>query len=628
VEIIGNAILSPSAQGNLNIVAAGSISGLNPDGQTTLNGFTAWVSSTITMSDADPSTIPGIGSPLSYINEVGTSAGALSTSTGLTFSTVTEHFAESGATQGVSLETKNELHADVAGGTLHAGDDTPVQLYAGTGDISGLTLYSPKVTQVVAGQDITDVGLYLQNNNAADFSVVDAGRDIIAYDPNSALRVASSAGTNQNNSSPLTGDIQISGPGALVVLAGRNFNLGSGPANASGPGGTSNGTSTGLTSIGNQRNPNLPFGGASIIVGAGVGPADGLSSSALELTAFEAQVLQPGSALSARYLPQLGQLMGEPTDADPNQVWADFQSLSTKKLGESKDESAQATEKQSQYALDIFYLVLRDAGRDHNDPTSASPNYENGFAAISSLFPGASWQGDITLTSREIKTENGGSISLLAPGGQINVGLAASGAAPVDQGIITVDGGDISIFSKDSVNVGISRIFTLHGGDEIIWSTDGNIDAGASSRTVQSAVPTRVLVDPQSADVQTDLSGLATGGGIGVLETVVGAPPSNIDLIAPSGFVDAGDAGIRVSGNLTIAAVEVLNAGNITVGGKSSGVPTVAAPNIGAITTASSAGAASDQASAAQVAAQRRNQAPEQELPSIYTVEVVGYGGG
>jgi hypothetical protein len=32
------------------------------------------------------------------------------------------------------------------------------------------------------------------------------------------------------------------------------------------------------------------------------------------------------------------------------------------------------------------------------------------------------------------------------------------------------------------------------------------------------------------------------------------------DLIAPSGFVDAGDAGIRSSGNLNIAALQILNA--------------------------------------------------------------------
>ncbi len=49
----------------------------------------------------------------------------------------------------------------------------------------------------------------------------------------------------------------------------------------------------------------------------------------------------------------------------------------------------------------------------------------------------------------------------------------------------------------------------------------------------------------------------------------------NVDLIAPDGNVNAGDAGIGSAGNLTIAAQHVLGADNIQVGGVSSGVPVV-----------------------------------------------------
>jgi hypothetical protein len=176
------------------------------------------------------------------------------------------------------------------------------------------------------------------------------------------------------------------------------------------------------------------------------------------------------------------------------------------------------------------------------------------------------------------------------------------------------------------VNVGTSRIFTLRGGNEIIWSSEGNIAAGASSKTVQSAPPTRVLIDPQSGDVQTDLAGLATGGGIGVLESVAGVPPSDVDLIAPKGTIDAGDAGIRVSGNLNLAAVQIINAGNIQVGGASVGVPTLAAPNIGNLTSASNTVAASSNA-AQQLAGQNSAPPAQDETPSIISVEVLGYGG-
>ncbi len=250
--------------------------------------------------------------------------------------------------------------------------------------------------------------------------------------------------------------------------------------------------------------------------------------------------------------------------------------------------------------MDIFYRVLRDAGREF--PTAG--NYDAGFKAIDTLFSSPA-TGDISLTSREIKTESGGAISLLAPGGKVSVGIDAGGNQALDQGILTEAGGHISIFTDGDVEVGTSRIFTLRGGDEIIWSSRGDIAAGASSKTVQSAPPTRVLIDPQSGDLKTDLAGLATGGGIGVLATVANVSPGNIDLIAPSGTVDAGDAGIRSTGNLSIAAVTVLNADNISV----SGATTSTAPTTSAAAPAAASLAPSPTNSTQQAASDATKQA-------------------
>ncbi len=181
------------------------------------------------------------------------------------------------------------------------------------------------------------------------------------------------------------------------------------------------------------------------------------------------------------------------------------------------------------------------------------------------------------------------------------------------------------------MDIGIGRIFTLKGGDVIIWSSKGDIAAGTSSRTVSAAPPTRVVIDPQSASVETDLAGLATGGGIGVLATVEGVAPGDVDLIAPAGIIDAGDAGIRVSGNINLAALTVVNAGNISAGGTSTGAPSgaVSAPSVSTVTSASNAAASSTAAmantEARQTAAEEK---PAEEPLSIISVEVIGYGDG
>jgi len=128
--------------------------------------------------------------------------------------------------------------------------------------------------------------------------------------------------------------------------------------------------------------------------------------------------------------------------------------------------------------------------------------------------------------------------------------------------------------------------------------------------------------------VKTDLAGLATGGGIGVLATVAGVKPGDVDLIAPIGTIDAGDAGIRVSGNLNISALQVVNATNIQVSGSSAGSPAPVAPAVGGLAAAASSSSAATSSAADEAAKQARAQAQAELVPSLITVEVIGYGGG
>ncbi len=685
LNVVGSLNLAPSPQGALELLVAGDVSGLNTNGTTTLNSVTQniWGAGRINLSDASPEVIPGVISPFAYQNLLPSVSSTSANTTLANFlSGLDSLFRETGSTSGSNavLQAKQALHA---AGLLHSADTKPVYVYAKSGSINGLTLFSAKSARVIGGLDVADVSLYLQNNRASDLSIVSAGRDIIAYNANTPQRVESRSAGNVTGQgeNPLAGDIQISGPGTLQVMAGRNLDLGTGSNNA-------DGTGVGITSIGNGRNPYLPFEGSDIFVAAGMGKASiGLGASGADFTNFITKVVSvPGGN---RYLAEARGILGLIPDSAQNEKDgikvtsvtpggpADLAGLKAgdtilkiagKEVSGSYDDSylshgmkvgevAEFTvlrngqiqelnvtpganlldlqnplltaEEQKQLTLAVYNLVLRDAGRDYNNPDSVNfRSYEAGFKAVAALFPTKS-AGSIFTQARDIRTRSGGDITLLSTDGGLTLSPTVIGQQLAPPGIVTESGGNISIFTDDNVDLGISRIFTLKGGDISIWSSAGNIAAGSSAKTVQSAPPTRVLIDPQSADVTTDLAGLATGGGIGALATVGIVKPSNIDLIAPIGAVDAGDAGIRATGNLNIAASVVLNAGNIQASGSSTGTPSapsVSSPSVGGLASAAAAGAATNTAATSQATQQQKP--TETKALSIISVEILGYGGG
>jgi filamentous hemagglutinin len=595
--------LFPSPVGQLELVAAGGISALQPTGMSVgiVPGASTvvWSASTLNLSDANPASVPGSLSPLSYFGIVGNERAANASTSSSFLDPLRTLFFESGSYIGdnATTEARQGRHA---ASLLHRDDKEPVKLYAMGGDISGLTLFTPKLSRLFASRDITDVALYIQNLLVGDLSIVSAGRDLVLYNTNSQLRARASSTGNAfaRGQTPLAGDLQISGPGVMQVLAGRNLDLGSGDGNG-------DGTGAGITSIGNFRNPFLSASGASIIVGAGLNSTPSLGTSRIGFSEFINRYLL--TAEGRKHLEE---------------------------VAPGVDYAAQDEEEQSRLALEVFYLVLRDTGRDFNDPKSPGfGNYAAGTDAIATLFGDVNqWDGEILTQNRSIRTRSGGSLRVLSPGGGVSLAETAGSGTSTPPGIITEAGGGVSLFTDQDVSIGVGRIFTLRGGDIVIWSSRGDIAAGSSSRTIQSAPPTRVVIDPQSASVQTDLAGLATGGGIGVLATVEGVASGDVDLIAPAGTIDAGDAGIRVTGNINLAAVSVVNAGNISAGGSNTGAPsaTVSSPSISAVTSASNATAATTSTAANAGESQRPSETNvlADETPSLYTVEVIGYGGG
>ena len=594
LNVIGNLLLSPSAKGNLELLTGGSMTGLQVAGQTDTVA-SAWISSTLNVSDANPALIPSALSPLSYYGFVGES-GVLYESSASLLNYLDGALNESGSYAGndAAIDLKIKRHGT---SLLHAGDEKPVKIYARSGDFSGFNVFTPKQTRLLSGGDITDVALYIQNLNKSDISIVAAAGDILPYNESSKLRSLAADAAAGNaifdlerqtaSGKPVTalaGDIQVSGPGILEVLAGRNLDLGTGEN-------LSDGTGVGITSIGNARNPNLPFEGSSLIALAGItgknsGAALGLANSQLALSGLK--------------------------DIDPSvpPVATEFSSAEHEAIA----------------GLQTLFALLQATGKNY--PETAS--YEPGLAAVEQAFASISSTGAIFTRARDIRTVSGGSIALAAPKGALTMASDIYGNPLTPPGIVTEYGGSVSIITDGDVDIGRARIFTLRGGDMTIWSTSGDIAAGTSPKTVVTAPPTRVLIDSPSADVATDLGGLATGGGIGVLAAVEDVEPGNVYLLAPEGTVDAGDAGIQSTGNLNIAAVSVINADNISTGGTSAGVPSsapAAAAPVSVSPGASSSTAATSSA-AQNMASQSQEKKDADESPSLITVEVLGYGGG
>jgi hypothetical protein len=161
---------------------------------------------------------------------------------------------------------------------------------------------------------------------------------------------------------------------------------------------------------------------------------------------------------------------------------------------------------------------------------------------------------------------------------------------------------------------------TTFGGDILSWSATGDINAGRGAKTTVLYTPPRRIYDSYG-NVTLSPVVPSSGAGIATLNPIPEVKAGNIDLIAPLGTIDAGEAGIRVSGNINLAALQIVNAANIQVQGASAGIPTVQGPNVSAALSTSNATAASQQTTTP-------TQCGGNAQPSVIIVEVLGYGGG
>jgi filamentous hemagglutinin len=470
---------------------------------------------------------------------------------------------------------------------LHSGDSAPVVIAAG-GSIHGDNsspvypdLALPKSAQIRAEQDIVNLSASVQNMSSDSVTGYTAGRDI-AFTPNADVPSAATVG------------ITVSGPGQLVMQAGHNVDLGQ---------------SDGLLTNGNLANPLLPEQGAGITVLAGV------AGNMAGAHAFIGKYIDPSSSFARPYGSELISFVNGYVPSPVATVADAYTAFNN--LPEDF---------QNKFVNQVFFDELRASGRS----AISSGDYGAGYDAIASLFPASSYLGDVNLYYSQIKTERGGSINILTPGGGVNAGLAnPSSSGPqksaAQLGVVTVKGGDVNAFVNNDFLVNQSRVFTLQGGNILMWSSHGNLDAGKGSKTISSTPPPLLVVDPKTGTFVVDVTQSVVGSGIRVLLANKDVVPGTVDLFAPAGVINAGDAGIGSAGNIFLGAQQVIGASNINFGGTGVGVPvtTVAPVSIGGIANIQDASKVAEQATQS-VSSASGSLASFQ--PSFLSVEVIGLG--
>jgi hypothetical protein len=207
--------------------------------------------------------------------------------------------------------------------------------------------------------------------------------------------------------------------------------------------------------------------------------------------------------------------------------------------------------------------------------------------------------GTINMIFSQISTTAAGGIYVLSSG-TINVGKSSfATAGNQNTGIYTSAGGDINIYAEGDVNVNQSRVMTFDGGNIIVWSNHGSINAGKGSPTAANLSP------PQQINVNgvivEEFVPPVVGSGIRATAYDPNAQLGDVALFAPQGDIDASEAGI--AGNIvTLGALQVLNVQNITAVAGSVGLPVTSSGST-ALGTMSGVGAVAQEIQAAQAAA-------------------------
>ncbi|MCX7099392.1 MAG: filamentous hemagglutinin family protein [Methylococcales bacterium] len=610
-------IMYPSSAGQFELFAANNI--LTGGSGNSIN---------VTMSDTNANLLPSVLNPATSFNDA---------SLRLVLS-------------GISNEP-DKIYAQTPN---HINDLKPVLVSTATGDILGNDPFQfifAKQAQILAGNDVRNVSFQIQHNFDGAQSIVSAGRDFkfdIVRSP------ATGALVN------LVQKLEVAGPGRLTVMAGRNVDLGS---------------SEGISTTGNQTNSALADTGAAIDVLAG------LAKTKFSVHDYIKNYLPNGNELSAAYTKGLSGFMqrmtGDSTLTD-EQALAAFSQLS--EVDQAHFNAAYLPD-----AIASFNTLMKEQGKKFS---IAKNNFDNTtdqntqfkykqemdssqlqvLAAMEALFPGTTvlsgidgytvtpngivfkqgndatriltqafngprnklTTGDISMFFSKIHSTDGGDINLMAPNGGVNAGLAvnSSGAKDASQlGVVAIGKGSISSMVRDDFQVNTTRVMTLGGGDIMIGSTDGNIDAGRGAKTAL-AVPAPIIRFDNKGNLVVELPPAVSGSGIRANVAPDGSQGDAL-LFALQGIIDASEAGLGGK-DVIVGATAIVGSDNIQVGGVAVGVPVAStgslAAGMGSVSNAAASVAQSAATVAAEVTKENNEQLASAATMGNITVDVLGFG--
>jgi filamentous hemagglutinin family protein len=549
---------------------------------------------------------------------------------------------------------------------LHLGDEVPNLLVALDGSIRSdigkagfWTLEFAKPVVMQAGLDLGNLSVRTQHIDTHALSSFVAGRDIVQGE------LRDNTGRFATNDRRI---FEIWGPGSAEFVAARDISLG---------------TSAGIESIGNAKNPALAAEGSALRLLAGTGgePAyerfidvylsaepsadrDSLNAFLARVDAgragFETSSDKSGLAIApGEYAGALGKFLERRAialiDGDPLRTFRALDRARQREFitevvfSELKDWGAAAetpdradrlnylrgytaldtlfeidqplTERASAFAPGVVESLVQDY-LSVADPQAANASQVSLFGTF---FPQPAPRGQVSLLLSQVQTLAGGSLAILAPSGDINAGAADADVidkASSDLGIVTARGGNLDIQVGNDLLVNSTRVFALQG-DLLVWSSHGNIDAGKGAKTVTSVPDPITRIDPNTGNTIIEFPPAVSGSGL---------QGENAALFAPRGAVNAGDAGIRTSGDLTIGAVEVVGADNIDVGGVEIGFSTadvaaVAPPGASSASSAATKGVES-QAALSDDDGDSGERIIEGTQVTFITVDVLSFGDG